>query len=153
LTLTSGGTVRNESLRFIGLDLGDRRIGVAVSDPTGSLASPVEVYQRRSPDADIQHVLDLVEEYEANGVVVGLPKNMNGTEGPQAEKTREFADVLTGRGLSVALWDERLSTVEATRRMVEQRHKRRGIQQRIDSEAAALILQTYLDHVRIREGR
>jgi putative Holliday junction resolvase len=78
---------------------------------------------------------------------------MNGTEGPQAEKTREFACALESEGIPVHLWDERLSTVEATRRMVEQRQKRRGIQQRIDSEAAALILQTYLDHVRIKEGR
>jgi putative Holliday junction resolvase len=139
-----------ETLRLLGLDVGDRRIGVAVSDPTGSLASPVEVYHRKDPTADTQHVVDLADELEANGVVVGLPKNMNGSEGPQAEKTREFADTLTARGLTIHLWDERLSTVEATRRMVEQRHRRRGIQQRIDSEAAALILQTYLDFVRIR---
>jgi putative Holliday junction resolvase len=142
-----------ETLRLLGLDVGDRRIGVAISDPTGSLASPVEVYHRRDAAADTQHVIDLADELEANGVVVGLPKNMNGTEGPQAEKTREFADTLTDRGLTVHLWDERLSTVEATRRMVEQRHRRRGIQQRIDSEAAALILQTYLDFVRIRGER
>lgn len=153
MTVLERDTVRRNSYRFVGLDVGDRRIGVAVSDPTGSLASPVEVYQRRGPSQDVQHVVDLVHEYEASAVVVGLPKNMNGTEGPQAEKTREFADALETQGLSVALWDERLSTVEATRRMVEQRRKRRGIQQRIDSEAAALILQTYLDHVRIREGR
>jgi putative holliday junction resolvase len=139
-----------ETLRLLGLDVGDRRIGVAVSDPTGSLASPVEVYHRKDPTSDTQHVVDLADELEANGVVVGLPKNMNGSEGPQAEKTREFADTLTARGLTIHLWDERLSTVEATRRMVEQRHRRRGIQQRIDSEAAALILQTYLDFVRIR---
>jgi putative Holliday junction resolvase len=142
-----------ETLRLLGLDVGDRRIGVAISDPTGSLASPVEVYHRRDATADTQHVIDLSDELEANGIVVGLPKNMNGTEGPQAEKTREFADTLTARGLTVHLWDERLSTVEATRRMVEQRHRRRGIQQRIDSEAAALILQTYLDFVRIRGGK
>ena len=142
-----------DSYRFLGLDVGDRRIGIAVSDPTGSLASPVEVYHRRSPDADVQHILRLVEEYDAARVVVGLPKNMNGTEGPQAEKTRSFADALAGHGLAVELWDERLSTVEATRRMVEQRHRRKGIQNRIDAEAAALILQTYLNHVRIREGR
>lgn len=147
------GYPRSDSYRFLGLDVGDRRIGVAVSDPTGSLASPVEVYHRRSADADVQHILELVNEYDAERVVVGLPKNMNGTEGPQAEKTRSFADALTVNGLSVALWDERLSTVEATRRLVEQRHRRKGIQNRIDSEAAALILQTYLDHVRIREGR
>lgn len=139
-----------DALRLLGLDVGDRRIGVAISDPTGSLASPVEVYHRRDQAADTQHVMDLADELEASGVVVGLPKNMNGTEGPQAEKTREFADTLTASGLDVHLWDERLSTVEATRRMVEQRHRRRGIQQRIDSEAAALILQTYLDFVRIR---
>ena len=141
------------SRRLLGLDVGDRRIGVAVGDPTGSLASPVEVYRRRSTRLDVDHILALVDEYDASAVVVGLPKNMNGTEGPQAEKTREFADALTAEGLTVSLWDERLSTVEATRRMEEQRHRRRGIRERIDSEAAALILQTYLDHVRIREGR
>jgi putative Holliday junction resolvase len=139
-----------EALRLVGLDVGDRRIGVAVSDPTGSLARPVEVYRRRGAAADAQYVADLVVELEASGVVVGLPKNMNGTEGPQAEKTREFAESLGRHGLSVALWDERLSTVEATRRMVEQRRSRRGIQERIDSEAAALILQTYLDHIRLK---
>lgn len=153
MTLTESSGVRLDSYCFVGLDVGDRRIGIAVSDPTGALASPREVYTRCGQHADIQHVLDLIVEYEASAVVVGLPKNMNGTEGPQAEKTREFADALAQRGLSVALWDERLSTVEVTRRMVEQRHKRRGIQQRVDSEAAALILQSYLDHVRIKEGR
>ena len=135
---------------MLGLDVGDRRIGVAVSDPTGWLASPVEVYHRRTHGADVQHMVDLVDEYQANGVVIGLPKNMNGTEGPQAEKTREFAEALEARGLAIALWDERLSTVEATRRLVEQRHRKRGIQERVDSEAAALILQTYLDHIRMR---
>lgn len=141
------------SYRYLGLDVGDRRIGVAVSDPTGSIARPVGVYRRRGEGDDVKHVVELAGEYEATGVVVGLPKNMNGSEGLQAEKTREFADALARRGLTVALWDERLSTVEATRRLVEQRHTRRGIQQRIDSEAAALILQTYLDHMRIKEGR
>lgn len=149
-----GGAPRSsaprDTLRLLGLDVGDRRIGVAISDPTGSLASPVEVYHRKDPTSDTQHVVELADELEANGIVVGLPKNMNGSEGPQAEKTREFADTLSARGFPVHLWDERLSTVEATRRMVEQRHRRRGIQQRIDSEAAALILQTYLDYVRIR---
>jgi putative Holliday junction resolvase len=138
------------TLRLLGLDVGDRRIGVAVSDPTGSISRPVEVYRRQNPAADVQHVRSLLEEYEASGVVVGLPKNMNGTEGPQAQKTREFADALSRCGLSISLWDERLSTVEATRRMMEQRYKRRGIDERIDSEAAALILQTYLDYVRLK---
>lgn len=148
---TAGATT--SSLRLLGLDVGDRRIGVAVSDPTGWLASPVEVYQRRDDTADVEHVADLLQEYEASGVVVGLPKNMNGSEGFQAEKTRDFAAYLGKRGIEVALWDERLSTVEVTRRMTEQRRGKRGIQQRVDAEAAALILQTYLDHLRLRGAR
>jgi putative Holliday junction resolvase len=152
LSVTRRSGLSDDSLRLLGLDVGDRRIGVAVSDPTGSFATPIEVYQRRGPVQDVQHVVELLKEYEATAVVVGLPKNMNGSEGPQAEKTREFADALTGHGMDVSLWDERLSTVEATRRLVEQRHHRRGIQKRIDSEAAALILQTFLDHERLSPG-
>lgn len=141
------------SLRLIGLDVGDRRIGLAVSDPTGALASPIGTYQRQHrPESDIRRVVDLMQEFEASGVVIGLPKNMNGTEGPQAAKTRVFAQALVAEGVSVELWDERWSTLEATRRMAEQGHKRRAIQERVDSEAAALILQSYLDHLRLKEG-
>ena len=143
----------DEQSRFLCLDVGDRRIGVAVSDPTGSLARPVEIYERRAAHVDVQHIVDLAGEFEAVKVVVGLPKNMNGTEGPQAEKTRDFAAALAARGLAIDLWDERLSTVEASRRLSEQRRRGRRIRQRLDSEAAAVILQTYLDHVRIKEGR
>jgi putative Holliday junction resolvase len=143
----------NEQSRFLGLDVGDRRIGVAVSDPTGSLARPVEIYTRRGSRVDVDHIVDLAGEYEAVKVVVGLPKNMNGTEGPQAEKTRDFASALSERGLQVDLWDERLSTVEASRRLIEQRRRGQRLRERLDSEAAAVILQTYLDHVRIKEGR
>jgi putative Holliday junction resolvase len=150
LTTTQEIDPTARSLRLLGLDVGDGRIGVAVSDPTGYLASPIEVYERRDLATDLRHVLELVEEYEASGIIVGLPKNMNGSEGSQAEKTREFAEAVRAQGLSVDLWDERLSTVEATRRLTEQRHRKRSIQKRIDSEAAALILQSYLDHVRIR---
>ena len=143
----------DEQSRFLCLDVGDRRIGVAVSDPTGSLARPVEIYERRAAHADGQHIVDLAGEFEAVKVEVGLPKNMNGTEGPQAEKTRDFAAALAARGLAIDLWDERLSTVEASRRLIEQRRRGRRTRQRLDSEAAAVILQTYLDHVRIKEGR
>jgi putative Holliday junction resolvase len=151
--------MRVGALRLLGLDVGDRRIGVAVSDPTGAIATPITVYHRRDQEADVRHVVALATEFEASGVVVGLPKNMNGTEGPQAEKTRAFANALAASGMSVSLWDERLSTVEATRRLTEHGRKRRGptkqrrnTRDRVDSEAAALILQTYLDHVRIRGG-
>ena len=139
-----------DDLRLLGLDVGDRRIGVAVSDPTGFLATPVEVYHRTDPESDLRHLLELAQEYEASGAVVGLPRNMNGSEGPQAQKTREFAEALAGRGLAISLWDERLTTVEVTRRMTEQRRRKRPGQHHVDSEAAALILQTYLDHARAR---
>jgi putative holliday junction resolvase len=136
------------SRRLLGLDVGDRRIGVAVSDPTGCLATPVEVYTRRDISVDVLHIDALLHELEASRVIVGLPKNMNGSEGPQAEKTRSFADALADGGLSVTLWDERLSTVEATRRRDERRGRRRGKPERLDAEAAAVILETYLEHLR-----
>jgi putative Holliday junction resolvase len=133
---------------MLGLDVGDRRIGVAVSDPTGLLATPVEIYTRRNSPQDVDHIDALRHELEAERVIVGLPKNMNGTEGPQAEKTREFAESLAAVGVPVTLWDERLSTVEAARRMDERRGRRRKDRQRVDAEAAAVILETYLDHIR-----
>jgi putative holliday junction resolvase len=137
--------------RLLGLDVGDRRIGVALSDPTGLLATPLEVYTRRGIDEDMRHIAGLVREHETQGVVVGLPVNMNGTEGPQAAKTREFAEGLASAGLDVLMWDERLSTVEAERRMAESgRRKKRGGPLRSDAEAAAVILETYLDYIRGR---
>jgi putative pre-16S rRNA nuclease len=140
--------------RLLALDVGDRRIGVAVSDPTGLLATPVEVYTRRANAEDLTHLGNLASEYEAQGIVVGLPVNMNGTEGPQAAKVREFAESLAARGQDVLLWDERLSTVEAERRMAESgRRKRRGTIMRSDAEAAAVILETYLDALRARVSR
>lgn len=150
MTLSSG-VVPDETLRLVGLDVGDRRIGVAVSDPTGCLATPVEVYTRREVGVDVTHIARLCDELETSRIVVGLPKNMNGTEGPQAEKSREFADALADAGLWVTLWDERLSTVEATRRRQERRSRRKIRKSRVDAEAAAVILETYLDHLRHKE--
>jgi putative Holliday junction resolvase len=92
----------------------------------------------------------LAEELEATGLVVGLPLNMNGSEGEQAAKSRDFAGVLKAFGWTAILWDERLSTIEAIRRLREVPRKRRGGPQRVDSEAAAIILQSYLEHVRYR---
>jgi putative Holliday junction resolvase len=131
--------------------VGDRRIGIAVSDPTGLLATPEEVYTRRGESADAAYIASLARMLEADGIVVGLPVNMNGTEGPQAAKTRDFAKRVAAAGLEVTMWDERLSTVEAERRMIEgKRRKRRGVVQRSDAEAAAIILESYLDSLRSR---
>ncbi len=146
-------SITGSSLRLLGLDVGDKRIGVALSDPTGMLATPLIVYHRRDITVDVDYVIDLAREHEVVGVVVGLPKNMNGTEGPQAEKTREFAMAVASAGIPIYFWDERLSTVEASRRMVQQRPRRRGGQRHLDAEAAAIILETYLDSVRSKGGR
>jgi putative holliday junction resolvase len=129
----------------LALDVGDRRIGVARSDPLGILATPLEVYQRESSLEDARHIRQLMNREEASKVVVGLPVNMNGSEGPQAVKTREFAALLEENGISVVFWDERLSTVEAERRLIETK-RRRKLPRYIDAEAAALILQSYLDY-------
>ncbi len=129
---------------ILALDVGDRRIGVACSDPTALLASPIGVIHRTHLDRDVAQVQAAVEEYSAGTVVVGLPVNMNGSEGPQAEKTRVFADALIAAGLRVELWDERLTTVEATRMLQERGVKRQQIDKRVDEIAATLILEGYL---------
>jgi putative Holliday junction resolvase len=99
----------------------------------------------------VEYIASLAREYEVAGVVVGLPVNMNGSEGPQAAKTRNMAEQIAGQGLDIVMWDERLSTVEAERRMIEgKRRKRRGVVQRRDAEAAAIILESYLDYLRSR---
>jgi len=130
--------------RILALDVGDRRIGIACSDPTGMLATPIGVYRRVAEDADLDHLVSVAREQEAAMVVVGLPINMNGSEGAQAEKTRAFGEALARRGLSVDFWDERLTTVEATRMLQDRGMRRRRIESIVDELAATLILEGYL---------
>ncbi|MHB1418134.1 MAG: Holliday junction resolvase RuvX [Bacillota bacterium] len=134
-------------MRILALDIGDKRIGVAISDPFGWTAQPLETIIRKNLSLDIQRIQDLARKYEVTELLLGLPKNMNGTLGPQAIKVQELAKVL-GRDLAlpVAFWDERLSTVAAQRVLLEadtSRSKRKLV---IDKMAAVLILQGYLDY-------
>ncbi len=133
-------------MRTLGLDFGTKTIGVAVSDGLGLTAQTVTTIRRTSLKADLAALGELVREYEAECFVVGLPLNMDGSEGPRAESTRKFADTLTqALGLPVELWDERLSTVAAQRTLLEadlSRAKRREV---IDQMAAQFILQGWLD--------
>lgn len=135
--------------RTLGLDIGDRWIGVALSDPAGILASPLAVLDRRDAASEVQMIVDIVREREVGTVVVGLPRRMNGSVGPQAEKVKAFVNSLeSGLGVPVEFRDERLSTVSA-RRLMKDAGARRGRQRsRDDAAAAAVILQGYLDEAR-----
>lgn len=124
--------------------MGDVRIGVALSDPLGILASPFTIITRQNSDVDYEAVLDIVRQYEVACIVVGIPINMDGSSGPQVTKTRTYADELARRtDAPVIFQDERLSTVEAKRMVREAR--RPGRSERYDAAAAALILQDYLN--------
>ena len=133
-------------MRSIGLDIGDARIGVAVSDASGTVASPVAVLDARALEVDVRPLARLVEEYEAEMLVVGVPVTLGGEEGPQAGHVRERADRLGDAvGLPVAYWDERLSSAEARRLMREAGMSDRDQRGAVDKVAAALILQAWLD--------
>ena len=133
------------SKRVLGLDVGDKRIGVAVSDGTRLIATPHSVYNRVGYGPDVKHVRRLCAELDADTVVCGLPRNMDGTVGFQAEKVMAFADKLREAELDVVFQDERLSTVSAHQALIEggmRRDDRKGV---VDKVAAAVILQQYLD--------
>ncbi|MGD9099317.1 MAG: Holliday junction resolvase RuvX [Anaerolineae bacterium] len=134
--------------RVLALDLGERRIGVAVSDPTGTVARPVTAIARASRQDDFEAIARLVDEYEAERVVIGLPLSLDGSEGPQARQTRRYAERL-GQALDapIEFWDERYSSVRAEEILREKKGKRRRRQTRgdVDATAAAVFLQSYLD--------
>ncbi|WP_172193997.1 Holliday junction resolvase RuvX [Saccharibacillus qingshengii] len=133
-------------MKLLGLDYGDRRIGVAVSDIFGWTAQGIEVVQRRDDGSHLQRIAELARLHEVGEVVVGLPKNMNGTIGPRGELCIEFAESLRELlGLPVHLWDERLTTVSAERTLLEADVSRKKRKQVVDKIAAGLILQNYLD--------
>lgn len=136
-------------MRIMGLDYGSRTMGVAMSDELGVIAQGVEII-RRDSEKKIRKTLiridALIAEYNVEKIVLGFPKNMNNTLGDRAEKTLELKDDLERRtGLEVILWDERLSTVSANKAMMEAKVRREEREKYVDSIAAAIILQGYLD--------
>lgn len=140
-------------MRFLGLDPGERRIGVAVSDVTGTIASPVEYVDRRSADYE-QRIIDLCSEWQINEVVVGLALSLDGTEGPAAAKSREFGTFLAElTGLPVSYHDERFTTVTAEQALLEGGVRRRSRASKRDQVAAAVMLQGFLDKRRYKSER
>lgn len=131
--------------KILGLDVGDKRIGIALSDSLWITAQGVETYTRKDENSDINYITELYRQSGAGSIVCGFPKNMNGTVGPQAEKVKDFAEKLAKScETDIIYWDERLSTVYAERMLIDadvSRAKRRKV---IDKLAAVAILQSYL---------
>ena len=133
-------------MRIMGLDYGDRRIGIAVSDELGWTAQGIKVVEKRRDSGEIEEIASIIAEYNVTEIVVGLPKNMNGTIGPRGEVSQQFAQILTERfGLPVRIWDERLTTVAAERTLAEAEMSWKKRKKVVDKMAAMLILQNYLD--------
>ena len=137
-------------MRILGLDMGSKTIGVALSDPLGWTAQGITTIRRRKKEQDLEEVHKICKEYGVEKIVVGLPKNMNGTIGEAGEKALEFSELNKEKtGLPIEMWDERLTTVAAHRAMLEadlSRNKRKKI---VDKIAATYILQDYLDRIRL----
>lgn len=135
--------------RIMGLDVGDKTIGVAISDLMGLTAQGVKTIKRVGKKKDIEALKEIIKERQVNKIVSGLPKNMNGTLGPQGEKVIKFCELLEEEtGIKIEYWDERLSTVAAERTLIQgnvRRENRKGV---IDMVAAVIILQGYLDRQR-----
>ena len=138
-------------MRIMGLDLGDKTIGVAISDELGWTAQGLTIIQRKSEESDLAQLKELVRAYDVSEIVVGLPRNMDGSIGARGEICKAFADVLRENlNLQVHLWDERLTTVAAQRTLLEADTSRKKRKKVVDKIAAGFILQGYLDYIRSR---
>ena len=140
-------------MRILGLDYGSKTVGVAVSDPLGLNALKLETIWRKQENKlrrTLARIEELIAEYEVEKIVLGFPKNMNNTVGERAEKALEFGEMLKKRtGLEVIMWDERLTTVEADRTLIEAGVRRENRKQYLDGIAAVFILQGYLDSLSV----
>jgi putative Holliday junction resolvase len=139
-------------LRLMGLDLGTKTIGLALSDTTWRIATPLETIRRRKFTQDAERLFELIRTHDVGGLVLGLPVNMDGSEGPRCQATRQFArNLLQKQDLPIAFQDERMSTAAVERMLVDEMdttRKRRG--ELVDKLAAAYILQTLLDTLAAR---
>ena len=142
-------------MRILGLDYGSKTVGVAVSDPLGFTAQGVETIRRKSENKmrqTLARIEELIAQYQVEEIVLGLPKNMNNTLGDRAEKSLELKETLERRtGLPVVMWDERLTTAEAERTLMETGVRRENRKQFLDQMAAVLILQGYLDRMNMNK--
>lgn len=142
-------------MRIMGLDYGSKTVGVAISDALGLTAQGIETIQRKEENKlrkTLARIEELIKEYEVTKIVLGFPKHMNNDIGDRAEKSLEFKQMLERRtGLEVIMWDERLTTVEAERTLIESNVRREDRKKYVDKIAAVFILQGYLDSIYIKE--
>lgn len=145
------------NMRAMGLDYGTKTVGVAISDALGLTAQGIETIQRKEENKlrrTLARIEELIAEYEVGTIVLGFPKHMNNDIGERAEKSLEFRDMLVRRtGLNVIMWDERLTTVEAERTLIESNVRRENRKKYIDKIAAVFILQGYLDSVYLKKDK
>ena len=138
-------------MRVMGLDYGSKTVGVAISDPLGITAQGIETIHRKAENKlrqTLARIEELVKEYEVDKLVLGFPKHMNNTIGDRAEKSLELKAMLERRtGLPVIMWDERLTTLEAERTLIESKVRREDRKKYVDKIAAVFILQGYLDSI------
>ena len=140
-------------MRIMALDVGSRTIGIACSDALLMTAQGIETIRRTSLENDFKRLSELISEYEVHELVVGMPKNMNGTKGERAEKTEEFVEKMKEViDLPITFWDERLSTVKAERQLIAADVSRKKRKDVIDKMAAVVILQGYLDRLQFSKS-
>ncbi len=140
-------------MRVMAIDYGDAHTGVALSDPTGLLAGTVTTINSRKPEVVLEELARLVKEYRVDELVMGFPRNMDGTEGPRAQLYRDFAARLQEQvGMTVVLWDERRTTVDAHRILFESGKNAKKRKKTVDAVAASLILEGYLSFQRLKNG-
>jgi putative Holliday junction resolvase len=139
--------------RILALDPGTKRIGVALSDELGWTAQPLETFERKSPEADAEHIKELVRRHDVREIVMGMPVQLSGRIGPAAQSAQRFLEMIQAAvGVPVVAWDERLTTKAAEQLLIEadvSRKKRRGA---VDRVAAALLLKSYLEHLSSNEA-
>lgn len=144
-------------MRIMGLDFGSKTVGVAISDPLGLTAQGIEIIRRKSENKlrqTLARIEELIAEYQVETIVLGFPKNMNNTIGDRAEKSLEFKLMLERRtGLHIFMWDERLTTVEANRTLMEAGVRRENRYKYVDELAAVFILQGYLDSLSMQKSQ
>jgi len=137
-------------MRYLGLDVGDRHIGVALSDETATLASGLPNVERRGPRQEVKAVAALVRQHDVKELVVGLPRRLDGTVGPQAEKVLAFIEALRPHvRVPLVPWDERFTSVVANQALIEGGVSRKGRKALVDKVSAILILQNYLDYKKL----